>query len=266
MNRKPAIRSLILLVSIVGVASLLSFRFYYIPDYPEGVLSEPDTYLIKPDTILNSLDQGDNNTFIATPSEPEADWPQLWPPGTFSWDQREYLKIANNLHQFIWKESLDNWHLIRAYFRIDQCRDIFGKIDAANLSFYQHKEGLNNVHGFWVNPMYGYVQAGSEYSHTGSWTAKSIDLDNVKVNTVETALSIAEENGGQNMRSTIKNECRITLLLSPDGLEYDFFSHPLTRYGWGWNVIYWSNKSNSEPLFSIVIDPYTGRHRTLSTK
>ena len=266
MNKINTIRNLTLLFLIIGIAGFLWFRFFYSPNYPEGVLSESTTYLIKPDTILVSLDQGDNDVFMPTPSEPEVDWPQLWSPGIFSWDQKDYLKIANKLHQIVWKESLENWHLIRAYFRVDQCQDIFGKIDAANLSFYQNENALNHVHGFWINPLYGYVEAGDEYSHNGDWTATSINLDDVKINTVETALSIAEENGGKDVRSAMKNECRVTLLLAPDRLEYDFLSHPFTRYGWGWNVIYWSNESNSEPLFSIVIDPYTGGYKILNTK
>ena len=156
--------------------------------------------------------------------------------------------------------------IIRAYFRINQCQDIFGRIDNASLSFYQRREGWNYVHGFWINPLYGYVEAGSEYSYLKGWAAnwKSLELDKIKINSVETALLAAEENGGREARSSVKNECRITLLLAPDRLKYDFLSHPFTQYGWGWSVIYWPNESNADPIFEITIDPYTGKYEILN--
>jgi len=260
MGKKAIIRGIVSLVLIIGIIAFSHYRFFYTPEYPEGVLFDSKVYLIDPQTILTSLDREGTRVFLSAPPEPEDGWPQLWPSGSFAWNQEDYLKIADALHQLIWNESLEDWHLIRADFDIDQCQDIWGRIDSARLSFYQRREGQIGVHGFRINPLHGYVEAGCEYSRYEGWATSTIDLDHVKINNVNAALSVAEEDGGREARSSVKNECRVTLLLSPDRIEYDVLSHPFTRYGWGWSVIYWPNISNADPIFEITIDPYTGKH------
>ena len=245
------------------MGSMTVVRYWlYAPDYPEDVLNDKITYTIDPQTILASLDRGETDVFQPAPPEPEGAWPILWPSGSFVWGQENYLKIADALHQVVWKEALENWHLIRASFQISQCQDIFGRIDSANLSFFQREGDRNDVHGFWINPMQGNVTAGNQYSHRSGWTSKweTIDLGIIKINSVDAALLVAEENGGENARFEAKNECRISLLLAPDRLENEFLSDPFSRYGWGWSVIYWPNEANADPIFSITIDPYTGKY------
>lgn len=267
MNKILMTRIAVVLLLIIGIALVVWSRLY-VPDYPEGVLYDKATYSIKPQTILTSLAQGKTDVFVPLTTEPEGSWPILWPSGSFVWSQKDYMAVANALHKLVWNESLENWHLIRASFQIDQCRDIFGRIDNANLSFFQRQEGSNNVHGFWISPMLGNVTAGDQYSQRSGWTADwdIIDLNKMKINNVDAALLVAERNGGEKVRLEAKNDCRINLLLAPDRFENDLLSHPFSRYSWGWSVIYWSNESNSDPLFSIVIDPYTGRYKILNTK
>ncbi len=262
MNKNTLLGVVLALVLTIG--SIIVVRSWlYAPDYPEDVLYDEVTYAINPQTILASLHRGETNVFQPAPREPEGGWPILWPFGSFVWSQENYLNVANALHLDVWKETLGNWHLIRASFQINQCEDIFGKIDGASFSFFQRQEGRNIVHGFWINPTFGIVTAGNQYSHRSGWTShwEAIDLDKIKINSVDEALLVAEENGGERARFEAKNECRIILLLAPDRLENDFLSNPLSRYSWGWSVIYWPKEVNADPIFSITIDPYTGKYK-----
>lgn len=261
MNKKTAIW-IVVLSAVIICAIIVVWIRNYTPGYPEGVLYDRVTYTIDPQTVLASIDQGNTDVFLPAPPDPGGPWPTLWPPGSFTWNQKDYFKTTDALHQFVWKESLKDWNLIRASFDIDQCKDVFSGIDNADFSFYQRRTGLNDVHGFWIRPLYGVVHAGNEYSHDSGWTAKwkSIDLNKTKINSVDVALQVAEENGGKEARSVAKNECHISLLLAPDRFEYDILSHPFTHYGWGWSVIYWPNESNADPIFEITIDPYTGKY------
>jgi len=260
MNKKNVVWITVLLALCVFALAIIRSQLY-LPDYPEDVLYDQVTYRIDPQTILVSLDSGEKNVFLPAPPEPEGAWPILWPSGTFIWDQDAYMKVADALHVYVWKESLEDWHIIRAVFFINQCSDILGRIDSADFSFYQRRDGLNYVHGFHINPMSGNVTAGDQYSYRNGWGEKwkNLDMDKIKINNVDAALRIAEENGGKEIRLSAKNECRLSLLLAPDGLEYNI-SHPFTHYGWGWNLYYWPNGSNQDPLFSINIDPYTGKY------
>jgi hypothetical protein len=61
----------------------------------------------------------------------------------------------------------------------------------------------------------------------------------------DSVLRIAENNGGQTKRSSVKDVCEITLLLSPDSAGYK-----------GWDVRY-SDKGNGK-IFQIQVDPTTG--------
>ena len=152
----------------------------------------------------------------------------------------------------------------------DQCMNIFGRIEGASLSFYQRRESWNYVHDFWIMPSYGVVKAGDEYSHHSGYKAKwqSIDLNNAKINSVVSALQVAEQHGGSEARTLAKNECKISILLAPDRIKYDILSHPFTPYGWGWEILYWSNKPNRSPgpLFGINVDPYTGKYKVLRSE
>lgn len=264
MNKRTIIWIIIFLIFSVFALTIGWFGPYE-PDYPEGTLYDKVTYTINPQTILASMDQESKDIFWPAPPEPEDGWPVLWPLDSFSWGEKDYLKVADALSQLVWKESLDNWHLIRASFNIDQCSEVLSRIDRADLSFYQRVEDNNKVHGFWINPVYGIVTAGNEYSQHNGWTAKweNIEASKTEINSVEAALQFAEEHGGRGTRSTAEYKCRIGVFLAPYIWEYDLLSHPFSRYGWGWSVIYWPVEPNRDPLFSMKINPYTGDYRIL---
>jgi len=215
-------------------------------DPPVGfeAFHETSYYKINPERILMSLDLGEENVFtpeIATPENPIFEQP-------FSWHQADYLKIASALHQFAWKEPLNDWNLYSMHFNT-ACRDNpdgFGFGEFVYFKIIPYKIWLKDyeVQGLQIAPQYGNVgSGGSEYYPGplfGGW--KSIDLDKVKV-TAEEALRIGEENGGQAARLSVQNNCTIRVRLS--------------GYS-GWWVRITENDTASE-VFSLEIDPYTGK-------
>lgn len=257
MSKKTAIWIIVVLALII-IATVVWNT--YEPEYHEGVLYDLITYTFDPQTILSSLERGELSVFMPTSPQSEEDWPLLWLPASFSWNQEDYLKVADALHQFVWKEPLDDWHLVRAYFRILQCQDLSGAIDYAALSFYQRQGDLYVVHGMRIDPLRGTVTAGNDnYRYSGIW--KNIDLNRIVVNSADVALRMAESNGGQEARLAVENECHIGIYFAPYVSEYNFLTRPFNRYDWGWDVFYEDKSLNF--IFEITIDPYTGVNNVL---
>ena len=230
---------------------------YYLPEYnlPYNY-DETITYTIRPETILESLNRGETDVFTLTPSRPDEVKSPIGSMGSFSWSQEDYLKIANALHQFVWKETLENWHIISADYLMAQCQNMTGGFDSSSFYFYKHKGSYSVVHRLWINPFYGEVEVNeTNYSYARNW--KSIDLDNLIVNSADVALRIAEQNGGTEARATSNGGCRqIYIDLEPQ-VKYTFMSHPFDVYDWGWKIIY--SFDDYADYFEMNIDPYTGK-------
>ncbi|HLO18306.1 MAG TPA: hypothetical protein VK206_25970 [Anaerolineales bacterium] len=251
-------------VQALGVAFLLPLCYlfllgyvqgYYLPDYNfDYGLDETTVYTINPETILASITHGETDIFVLAPPRSDEEVVQMWSPGSFSWNQEDYLSIANALHQFVWKEPLDGWQIIRASFWMDQCQDMRDRFDTGLFYFYQRQKGSYVVHNIWITPLYSEVETREIiYGYTGKW--KSIDLDDVKINSADMALQIAEDSGGIDARKAANEECsRVYIDLVPY-TKYDLLSHPFNLYDWGWGVRYWLNDSSD---FEVTIDPYTG--------
>lgn len=211
--------------------------------YPINLGSFADTgsYEINPQTILSSLDHGQIDVFapeLATPQSPVSNEP-------VAWSQEDYQKIAEALHQFVWKESLDGWSLYRMEFYAI-CLDSPSGFEYADFIYYKdifsNGKLLYTAHEIFITPQYHNVSWGGNTNFPRpifGW--KSINLSNLKI-TAENALSIAEEKGGKSARLSVRNECSISLLLSGDT---------------GWDVLYGGNGGLSN--FHIRLDPYTGK-------
>jgi hypothetical protein len=260
MKNKTVSLSIVLAISIIIVSAIAYKIYLYIyvlrdaPEYPTEVMNDMVTYTIDPQTILNALEQGDSDVFMTALESPIYDnVPLLWTPGSFSWDQDDYQQVANALHQFVWSESLNDWHLYFAHFNTAQCDDAF-RTDGASFGFYQRQQNsYYTVHNIVIDLNYGYVYAGNDDGYyTGTW--KDIELEKVQVNSLDKALVIAEQTGGQDVRLAIADskKCNIDIFFAP------FTSNDAD---WGWRVTYWQDVSTS--VYGIVIDPYTGGHRIL---
>jgi hypothetical protein len=254
MIKKFALWLVVILALSIGIIVVWNS---YNTEFDEGVLYDTSIYTFDPKVILTSLDQGDVDLFKVSPSDSEANSPLLWPPATFSWNQEEYLKVADALHEFVWKEPLEDWHLIRAYFRILQCQDVSKAIDYVALSFYQRQGDSYVVHGMRIDPLHGTLIAGTNsYYYSGKWV--DIDLAHISVNEPYVALGMAESSGGREARSSAKNKCHVDIYFAPYVTEYNIITHPVNRFGWGWNVLYEDDGLNS--IFEMIIDPYTAKY------
>jgi hypothetical protein len=246
MKRKLLIGIFLLLALVFGVFYNQSQEF----DSHEGALADRTVYTFNPYTILDSLDIENSDVFIPAPAEPDEGWPLIASPGTFKWDESDYLRVANALHQRVWGESLDNWKLIYADFDILQCTDIVDNVDDVAISFYRRENGLDNVHGFWLQPLKGIATAGYGYN---SDIGKIINLDNMKVNNLNSALMISEDVGGHEVRTMMKeSDCYVSALFAPYVLPKYFNS-----YDWGWRIFYGQN-------FGMEIDPYTAKYKIIA--
>jgi hypothetical protein len=74
---------------------------------------------------------------------------------------------------------------------------------------------------------------------------KSIDMAQLKIS-ADQALQIAESNGGEEKRASVKNACSISLQLILDRTNR-----------WQWKV-YYHRHDDRTLFFNILIDPYTG--------
>ena len=89
---------------------------------------------------------------------------------------------------------------------MDQCQNMKSKFDHAQFYFYQSQGDSNVVHEIWIAPLYEEVGTDEiTYYRTGKW--KGFDLNNVKINSADMALLIAEEKGGIEARTKSNNKC-----------------------------------------------------------
>ena len=251
-KRRVSIVAGLVITTVVGCLLVFASWLWYLGRYdgvdldpPVGVEAFHETtyYKINPKTILASLDQGEENVFtpeIETPDNPIFDQP-------FSWQQADYIKIANALYQFVWKETLEDWNLYSMNFNT-ACRDNldgFGFGEFVYFKVIPYKIWLKDyeVRGLQVAPQYSDVTSGGSEFYPGplfgEW--ENIELNNVQI-PAEEVLKIAEENGGQLARLSVQNNCTIRVRLS--------------GYS-GWRLRITENDTASE-LFSLEVDPYTG--------
>jgi hypothetical protein len=216
-------------------------------------LGDLTTYKINPETILESLKHGEKDIFEFIPPRPDEDIVQIFPAGSFAWNQEDYLLIANALHQIVWQESLEGWQIILARYEVQQCQDMKEGFDTALYYFYKPKEDQYVVHGLWITPIYGEVDVNENYySYTGDW--KSVELEKLQVSNAGNALLIAEQNGGTQARATSQKGCyRVDVYLEPD-VKYNLVSHPFNLYDWGWKICYYL-----DDFLCMKVDPYTGK-------
>jgi hypothetical protein len=236
----------LLIIVIIIIQGQTKIQYY------EGALSDTTDYTFDPYTILSSLDRESTDLFVLVPTESEKGLQPLAAPGTFNWNQQDYLRIANAIHKHVWGSSLKEWQLIRALFNVYQCHDVINRIDQVDFSFYGKENNSYVVHGIRINPLEGVITTGQDHFN---YNGKRIELDEVKLSSFDSALLVAEQNGGSEARLRANTECSIDALLAPYVLP-GF----LNQFDWGWNIGYYdkSPSGNNRIVFSINIDPYSG--------
>jgi hypothetical protein len=245
---------------IVDSAWYLKFSEYTVPGYPVGGSDNETIYEINPQNILSFLENDEFNVFTLKPSAPENSLP-VWENQTFNWNQDDYLRIANALHETVWKEALDGWSLKSATFH-GYKREVNSGFEYAHFVFYKHQNDVYTVHTLTIKPLFNEVIAGEGiYNDAGNW--RGFDLKNLKVKSANQALSIADQSGGEKACSNIKKVCGIGIWLTSYLDEFKkILSLPIYRYDWKWSVSYYDEYNHT--IFSVDINPYDGTYRVNS--
>lgn len=256
-KRKSVVITLLILLLVILVTAFSLLAIYFAPVfgdqvklYPGGPSSYLNTgdYAINPNTILNDLDRGKTNLFAPLLATPET--PVSRTSSSFSWRQVDYLKIANALHQFVWKKPIENWNLYSMQFN-RECQNGPGGFDSAEFNFYKtinvNGEEVYAGHGIGIYPVFNMVSwgGGTNFPRPLIFGWENIDLKNFHV-TADDALRIAEQSGGQNARLAVNNNCHIFLTVSPSD----------------WYVLY--SGEDFSRLFYIRIDVGTGKYKMLN--
>ena len=161
---------------------------------------------------------------------------------SIGWSQNDYLEIAHTLHEVIWKDDPDKWHLYRVSF-YTSCENSSGKFESADLYYYQeikvNERRKYSVRNILIEPEYGYIAWGGDSKYPRPiWGWAEIEIKNILRFPAEKALELADQEGGSEFRNKENNDCRITVDTWP----------------WGYNRSDWNiNYSGNVDLTNIAI-------------
>lgn len=231
-------------IAVVVVISLITASCTVKEDTQRYVLNEYH-FTIEPDSVLQSIAKGEEEIFTSIDSDSE---PNLEYPDPVDWKQSDYVQIVNSFHQFVWGEAIYGWSLNYMTFSM-LCSQVGDGFQIASFSFSREQsagsENFATEHQIDIYPARKLINAWDFAYNSRLAGRKSFEISSVKI-TAEEALAIAESNGGLENRGTFNNECEISVILSPNSVNYR-----------GWSVVY-SLETYSDS-FSITVDPMTGK-------
>lgn len=246
-----------LVLAIFSIFVCQVFVFLFGEDYGGSpghfnIYPESSYYEIDPETILDTVNLGENDMF--TPFF--GDWNREEPYfSSITWTQSDFLIIANALSLKIWREPLDleSWDV--KYMSLSRsCTNSPNGYDALRIVYYKSL-GITNWERHYttrlieIRPWKGLVRWGGDAAFSTplllGWDG--IDLTKFEV-TADDALQIAEKNGGSDVRLKVDNACWIALYMD--------HNPPLKRREI-WEVEY------ERTGFYIDINPYTGKYKIL---
>ena len=214
--------------------------------------SDEEYYAINPDTILDKLTQGNTDVFTPLESTPEAT--SITTSKPVQWSQTDYVRIEMALQKLVWGKPLEDWNFEKALFRLD-CAEASSGPQRAYFTYFKivqssERESLIERE-LWIEPYKNSASWHEVVYSPNVWDQQSIDSSRIII-PVEEALKIAEQNGGFEARSAVKDDCVIYLLLAPG-----------SKYG-DWQV--WYSEGKITFLFEINIDSFTGNYHIVSSK
>ena len=215
----------------------------YDDSLPVGIRDFRDRsfYQIDPSTILDSIDSGETELFIAQESASQAPVQT-----TVLWQQADFINLARALNQVVLQEPLSGWRLYSMHFSTP-CRDNLSGF--AEADFYYFKTAFREngkirytTQNILISPEYEQVI----WARGGNFPHPLIGWDYVRLRqiqvTAEDALAIAEENGGRETRQLVDNNCRIHVRLAGDQ---------------AWQILIYQNDTGSS-LFKLGINIESG--------
>ncbi len=245
-------RIIIILTSLAIVFGLLAASKVYLNDFikgprePNGFFSQ-NNYKIDPNTVLEKLDQGDLNVFTQVLATPEYYEKSYFSP--VPWTQADYLKLARALHQHTGSDTFDKWQVYRMSFYRD-CQNISTGFDLFIIIYVKYIDSKKyDAREISISPMYESASMSEKNNlQQPVFGLDNINLDEINV-TADTALHIAEENGGRSARLAAENKCRASI----------------TSDGQIWFVRYLAqNSSVNSSIFEINVNIYTGKFKILN--
>ena len=249
MKKKTFLTGLVIGAIVLGYAvisdPIWADQVVRYPDVLLGDYIDTGTYTFNPETILEALKRGETDVFKLPSGTPEARPSAV----ALTWKQSDYLKIANALHQYVWKETLVDWRVYSMIFDGDCRYDPVG-FDVVRMIYFK-AIGMRQytAHKIDLYPLSGRINwgGGTNYPRSLFNPWRAMDLKRYKV-AADDALRLAEENGGRDARLAAKNACRIHLILGDSGWTVDYQGRSL------------------QVLFEMTVSPYTGKHEILPSK
>jgi hypothetical protein len=166
-------------------------------------------YKIDPETILTSLEDGNEDVFMPLLVDPK-DITEDVTDITISWTQADFLKIANALGHFVWDDPMDpkEWDMYYIAFR-GSCNDSIG-FNSAKITYFKtgRKTYITRLIG--IDPYLGLVSWGNGETYPKpilqEWN--SVDLFGARF-TADDALRIASKDAKE--RSQLKENCGVLM-------------------------------------------------------
>lgn len=246
LSKRPFLLVTILVFLGIGFTCLL----YVFNDTSNGYVPPVYTYYtFDPDTILNSLAEGDRNVFTrqADDFEPASSGPV----DVVKWSQDDYLRIANALQKQFWQTNIENWQLHFMIFDFD-CENIDEGPQKGLFRYYTITNRFFGKNGYDETISIDLSTESALLSYEGlssrSQYSRAIDLTRLQIS-VHAAIQIAEDNGGRETRLRMDNNCFVSAVLSPYEINK------------GWNINYYNKELPS--AFKINIDEHTGEYEVI---
>ena len=245
-----------MLLALIAVLSFTSGCYGWFDDgYEVESNAEIKYYTINSATILDSLERGNIDIFGLFETTPKATSFPLSEP--VSWDQADFLQIAQAFYKQFWQEPLGEQNVYNLSFDLDCAKikqGVFSEAEILSFKVIGNGEEETRIqYRIRIVPSENLVYT-SKAEYRPNLNAKEpIDLSQYRI-TAEAALQIAEKNGGAEKRLEFENDCRISALApGPKGK--------------GWRVLYQNNQDQWWTLFfEIAIDPQTGAFEVLYRK
>lgn len=240
-------RVLVFLLALLG-ATFSCMLLDKLLQKEERITIRYEYYAIKPDSILTSLYQGDSNVFTFLKNDPVYNFP--YPGSTVSWKQSDYFFVITAFYKIALGDSLESWNLTDMRYSLS-CDEIEYGFQDGRFNFFKvlpdERGGKKRVTRFIdIDARYNVVVYAEDEYYPKLMNWDIIDLENIKI-TADSALRIAEMNGGKEKRLAADRPCYVSVSINPASVAFV-----------GWLVSY-SYADSSPPFFNIEIDPITGK-------